>query len=200
MPASAPQAAREDSDRVIVLGDAAQSGVYLLRIAVHEALAVAFGRFRQGQVIDVPPGEYVYVGSAMAARGAVSLARRLVRHATRSGDRNPHPIRAEMIEIFGQIGLGEGSLLPRRAKKLFWNIDYLLDADAVELKGVIAVRSHAPLEAQLGQLLEDDPRTFVLERGLGAHDTPGSTHILGVQGGDRWWADLLERVRGLAAL
>lgn len=71
MPASTPQAAGEDSGRVIVLGDNTQSGVYLLRIAVHEALAVAFGRFWRGKVIDVPPGEYVYVGSAMAARGAV---------------------------------------------------------------------------------------------------------------------------------
>jgi Uri superfamily endonuclease len=200
MPASVPQAAREDPDRIIVLGDAAQSGVYLLRVAVHEALAVTFGRFRQGQVIDVPSGEYVYVGSAMAARGAVSLARRLVRHATRSGDKSPHPIRAEMIDVFGQVGLGKGSLLPRRAKRLFWNIDYLLDADAAELKGVVAIRSHVPLEARLGRLLEDDPQTFVLERGLGAHDTPGRTHILGVQGGDRWWANLLAKVRGLAAL
>jgi Uri superfamily endonuclease len=107
------------------LGDDSQGGSYLLRIRVEEQLQLTFGRFQKGKPVAVPAGEYLYVGSALADRGATSLARRLVRHATRSGQRGSHPIRDQMLDRFAAIGLGRGGLRPRRGKKLFWHVDYI---------------------------------------------------------------------------
>jgi len=87
-----------------------------------------------------------------------------------------------MLEQFKAIGLGEGDLRPRAGKKLHWNVDHLLDQPAVELTNVFIIRSKIRLEASLAQLLEDDPATFIIEKGLGANDTRGSTHLLGVSG------------------
>jgi Uri superfamily endonuclease len=189
--------------RLIIMRDAGrddvQSGTYILRIFAREALALAFGRFRHGKMIDIPAGEYIYVGSALAAKGAVSLGRRLVRHATRSGEKEPHHIRPQMIEALRQTGLGCDNLLLGNGKRLFWNIDYLLDRSAVELRSVIAIRSTRRLEARIARLLEDDPGTFIIKKGLGASDSPGHTHLLGLRGGDDWWSALPEKLRQLLA-
>lgn len=183
-----------DGDR-----DDIQSGTYVLRIFARETLTLAFGRFRHGRVIDMPAGEYIYVGSALAAKGAMSLGQRLVRHATRGGEKEPHRIRLEMIEALKQAGLGNGNLLPRNGKKLFWNIDYLLDRNTVELRSVVAIQSAGRLEARIACLLEDDPGTFIIKKGLGASDSPGHTHLLGLRGGDDWWSALPEKLRKLPA-
>jgi Uri superfamily endonuclease len=189
--------------RLIIMRDAGrddiQSGTYILRIFAQEALALAFGRFRHGRVIDIPTGEYIYVGSALAAKGATSLGRRLVRHATRSGEKEPHHIRPQMIEALRQAGLGCGSLLPGNGKKLFWNIDYLLDQSTVELRSVVAIQSTRRLEARIARWLEGDPGTFIIKKGLGASDNPGQTHLLGLRGGDDWWSALPEKLRKLLA-
>lgn len=74
-------------------------GAYLLRIALPADLALAFGRFRRGSPISLPSGEYIYVGSAMGRHGW-PLAARLLRHATRSGDRPPHALRAALVAHF----------------------------------------------------------------------------------------------------
>jgi len=168
--------------KIVVVGGASQGGTYILRLKVMRPITMAFGRFKRGKLITVPAGECVYVGSAMGEKGAASLGRRLVRHATRSGQKAPHSIRALMLEQFKAIGLGEGDLRPRAGKKLHWNVDHLLDQPAVELTNVFIIRSKIRLEASLAQLLEDDPATFIIEKGLGANDTRGSTHLLGVSG------------------
>jgi hypothetical protein len=67
------------------IGDDERRGSYVLRITVREHLNLSFGRFKKGKLIDVRPGTYVYIGSAMAKQGATCLAKRLLRHATRSG-------------------------------------------------------------------------------------------------------------------
>ncbi len=170
-------------ENILIFGNDAQSGSYILRLKVHSPLEMAFGRFKRGKRIVVPAGEYVYVGSAMGKKGPASLGRRLLRHATRSGSKAPHPIRAMMLSRFKAIGLGSGDLRPQAGKKLHWNVDYLLDHPAVELSGALIFRSETRLEATLAKLLADDPATFVLEKGLGANDAPGQTHLLGLHAG-----------------
>ncbi len=172
-------------------GEGATGGAYLLRLTVRRPLRVVFGRFRGGRPVPVPAGECLYVGSAMGG-----LGRRLVRHATRTGDRPPHAIRAEMLARFPAAGLGD-DLLPRRGKSLRWHVDYLLDETAVVLRAVLLLRSPRRLEKPLAHLLQTDPHTFPLAPGLGAGDSPGSTHLLGVRAPETWWASLPERLNTL---
>jgi len=175
---------------IVVLGDNFQCGSYILRIQLKEAVNLRFGRFKKGKLIHLPLGEYAYVGSAFS-----SLASRLVRHATRSGNQPPHRIRAEMIECFKRIGLGKQNPLPKRAKKKHWHIDYLVDLQTAEIVNVLLIRSDKKLEAMLGKFLEKDPHTHVFEKGLGASDLPGHTHILRVVADEIWWCALADRVR-----
>ncbi|HEX6387114.1 MAG TPA: DUF123 domain-containing protein, partial [Anaerolineae bacterium] len=124
-----------------VLGREWPCGVYLLRIEVAETLTLAFGRFRHGQPITVLPGAYVYTGSAMGQRGTNSLPHRLLRHATRSGGKVPHPIRADLLTFFPRVHLSQGLLRPPGHKKLFWHIDYLLDCEPIALCHIFIVRN-----------------------------------------------------------
>ncbi len=185
---------------IIGNGSATQSGTYVLRIRVRENLALAFGRFKRGKIISIPAGEYIYTGSALGEKGAVTLARRLIRHATRSGDHPPHIIRAHMLKHFPSVGLGTGDLLPKRAKTLFWNIDYLLDQPSAELTHIIAIRRPQRLEACIARFIEDEPCTHIVEKGLGANDAAGSTHLLRVEGGEIWWRGLPERLSKLTKI
>jgi len=180
---------------VIVLGSDSQSGCYILRIRLAEYSALAFGGFKRGKIIELPAGEYVYVGSAMSRNGAASLANRLVRHATRSGRKEPHGIRYEMLRRFNAIGLGNANLKPTGQKNLHWNIDHLLDLPVAELTGACILRTREHLEARLGQFLERDPHTIVVENGLGANDVPGNTHLLRLVARNAWWTSLPERIR-----
>lgn len=183
--------------RLTTLGGEVQSGSYILRIRVHKVLNITFGRFQRGKLIPIPVGECVYIGSALGRKGAMRLGRRLVRHATRTGQQSPHLIRSHLLEICKTIHLEEGNLLPQKGKKLFWHIDYLLDHPAVDLTHIILIRSLKRLEAQLAQILERDPHTFILARGLGANDLPGNTHLLGVKADEVWWASLPGKISQL---
>ncbi len=184
---------------IVIIGDESQAGTYLLRIRLKKGAALRFGRFKKGKLIWLTAGEYAYVGSALAEKGATTLARRLVRHATRSGDREPHRIREALIHRFAECGLGDGNLLPRRGKTLHWNVDFLLDLPSAELVGVVAIRSRRRLEDRLAKRLEKDVHTQIIERGLGANDVPGNTHLLRVSGEEAWWASLPELLAGMAA-
>ena len=177
--------------RIVLIGDESQAGTYVLRIHLKEATSLQFGRFKKGKWISLPAGDYAYIGSALSEKGATSLARRLVRHATRSGDKRPHGIRKTMVEQFAECGLGDGNLLPKQGKTLFWNIDFLLDLEAAEIEGFSAIRSAERLEDRLAKKLEQDSHTQVIERGLGANDVPGNTHMLLVCGDETWWRSLL---------
>ena len=101
-----------------IIGDDSQAGTYVLRIRLKENTTLQFGRFKKGKLISLPIGDYIYVGSALSEKGATSLARRLIRHATRSGDKPPHVIREKMMNQFAECGLGNGNLLPRQGKNL----------------------------------------------------------------------------------
>jgi Uri superfamily endonuclease len=179
---------------VILLGNATLRGTYVLRVCLKDDLAQRFGRFKGGKIIPLPAGTYVYVGSALGERGATTLPRRLIRHATRSASRPPHRIRDVMLETFRAAGLGSDGLLPRSPKKLFWNIDHLLDQEAAEITQVIAIRDDRRLEAIVAGMLEDNPATCILEKGLGANDTPGSTHLLRVEADATWWPSLVDTI------
>lgn len=183
-------------ETVTVLGQEAQCGAYLLRIRSGAPLAVRFGRYRQGAPVALAAGDYLYVGSAMGRRGASTLARRLVRHATRRKG-PPHNIHAQMLATFAELELGTGDLRPRGSKRLFWHVDYLLEQPEVTLTHVLVIRSNSRLEQALATLLAQQPYTSTPAPGLGASDASGATHLFAVggevEGG--WWVDLLGRVQ-----
>src|SRR5205085_2699215 len=122
-------------------------------------------------------GEYSYVGSAFG--NGYPLPRRLVRHASGSGQKRAHPIRQTMLDAFAQLGPGTHNLLCRNGKPFgIYNVDHLLDESAVELIGAYAIRLPDPgtapfrreVEGSLGRMLMDDPATLIFEPGLGAQD------------------------------
>ncbi len=180
--------------RLTILGGGEQSGSYLLRIRVGRELLVRFGRFQGGRWICVPKGDVVYVGSAMAQQGSMTLGRRLLRHATRSEGDNPQPIREVMIRTFRDVGLGDTELKPASEKKLFWNIDFLLEEAESELSHVVIIRSTIRYEDELAGFLALEPGSSVVAKGLGAHDRQGHTHVFAVRETAAWWRDLPERL------
>ena len=177
---------------ILIIGDASQAGTYVLRVCLKENTTLQFGRFKKGKLISMPAGDYTYVGSALSEKGATSLARRLIRHATRSGDKPPHAIREKMVNQFTECGLGSGNLLPRQGKTLHWNVDFLLDLQSVEIVNIFAIRSPERLENRIAEWIERDPHTEIIEPGLGANDAPGATHLLRIQANDMWWASLID--------
>jgi hypothetical protein len=99
---------------IVIIGDESRAGTYILRIRLEKDTILRFGRFKKGKLISLPAGEYAYVGSALTAKGATTLTRRLSRGATGSGDQRPHRIREEMRCRFAQCGLENGNLLTRQ--------------------------------------------------------------------------------------
>ena len=182
---------------IVIIGDDSQAGTYILRICLKQDTTLQFGRFKNGKLISLPAGDYVYVGSALSEKGATSLSRRLMRHATRSGDKPPHAIREKMVNRFIECGLGPRDLLPKRRKTLHWNIDFLLDLQPAEIVNIFAIRSSERLENRVAKRLERDPHTEVIEPGLGANDAPGNTHLLRVRADRTWWALLADNVKFL---
>ena len=179
-----------ENQNIVIIGGESQAGTYILRIGLRADTTLRFGRFKRGKLISLPAGEYAYVGSALSEKGSTSLARRLIRHATRSEGQRPHRIREGMMRRFVECGLGNGNLLPKRGKTLFWNIDFLLDLGSAEIVNLYAIRSSERLESRLAKQLERDSHTEVIERGLGANDVPGNTHVLRVRADEPWWASI----------
>jgi len=165
-----------DDESIVIDGDpACHGGVYVLRLAVGAPLLVRFGRYAGGQPVAVPAGECLYAGSALGARGAVALAGRLLRHATRSGGRPAHALREPLRARLAAAGLAAS--LPA-GKTLRWHIDYLLDEAAVALRGVVALRTATRLEGVLVERLLAQPGVVPLAPGLGGSDDRGRTHLL----------------------
>ena len=181
--------------KIIVIGENTEAGTYILRILLQTDIDLKFGRFKKGKIIHLPQGVYTYVGSALSEKGATSLARRLVRHATRSGEKPPHVIRDDMLNRFQEIGLGPNNPVPKNRKKLFWNIDHLLDLDIVDIMNVIAIRSTDRLESNIAEYLENDPYTQIIEKSLGANDSPKNTHVLHVNADEQWWLSLSNNLK-----
>ncbi len=181
--------------KILLIGENTQAGTYILRIRLEVSIELQFGRFKKGKLISLPAGDYTYVGSALSEKGSTSLARRLVRHATRSADKPPHIIRQEMIHQFRKYHLGPPNPLPKSKKTLFWNIDYLLDLKETEIINIIAIRSTARLENTISEFLESNPDTHIIEKSLGANDSPRNTHVLRVKEDDNWWESIAESLR-----
>lgn len=171
------------TNNIVIGGDATcPGGVYVLRIGVAAPLSLSFGRFRGGRPLALPMGDYLYVGSALGRRGAGSPAGRLLRHATRSGDRPPHTLRDALLDALCAAGLATPGLRLPTGKRLRWHIDYLLDETAAELTGVTLIRTAARLESELARRLAEQPGVAPLAVGLGAADLPGETHLFTFQG------------------
>ena len=174
------------------VGNNLPCGIYVLLITVLSDLDLKFGRFKKGKVIHLPRSNYLYIGSALGQKGSTSLARRLVRHATRTSDRKPHQIRPQMLEFFPNIQLGKGDLRPSKPKNLFWNIDHLLNCTEVEINGLVGLRIEAKLETEIGKQLELRPDTHIIEKGLGANDIKENTHLLQFVDSNRNWPSLVD--------
>ena len=180
---------------ILIIGDDSQAGTYILRIHLKQDTTLRFGRFKKGKLISLPVGDYVYVGSALSEKGATSLARRLIRHATRSSDKPPHTIRQKMMCQFAECGLGPQYLLPKRGKTLHWNVDFLLDLQSAEIINIFAIRSPERLEYKIARQLEHNPHTEVIEPGLGANDAPRNTHLLRLNADETWWVSFTEDIQ-----
>lgn len=165
---------------ITIAGDESRCGVYVLWLQVHRDLSLAFGRFRGGRPIAIPAGSYAYAGSALGRRGAIALAARLLRHATRGGGRPPHVIRDELAARLAEVGLrpAEGPL--PADKRLRWHIDYLLEELAVEIGHVSIWRTTERMESRVADWLAAQPGAWPPVAGLGASDDRGRTHLWGV--------------------
>ena len=170
------------------VGEPNCGGAYLLRLRVNRPVVVTFGRFQGGQAIDVPAGEYLYIGSAR--KSWTQLGRRLLRHGTRTGRLPGQTVRAELGRYFG--------LEKPAGKKLHWHIDYLLDCPQTELRHVY-LRTDAPTidwEQILAQKLNQDPECHAFAPGLGASDHDGYTHLLRVEADEAWWGEMVNWLIG----
>jgi Uri superfamily endonuclease len=181
-----------------IFGSKYRSGSYILLIHLSSSLHLAFGRFQQGKLFPVSAGDYLYIGSALGGgkRGA-PLARRLIRHASRSGKKDPHIIRTAIMTLFSEDTCTENSKPPE--KKLRWHIDYLLDLQEAQIDHIIIIRSPLKLELKLSELLEPLPETSLLASRLGAQDTRNSTHLLRITNRERILDLLGEKIPGMIA-
>lgn len=163
-------------------------GTYALRIQLGEPLNVRIGRINRGEPVCFPAGDYLYIGSALGAAGALALPRRLIRHATRSAARPEHCIRSMLHDHFASAGLNVTQLTLKAPKRLRWNIDHLLDHLGVELVQVFYIRSPLRLEHALVIRLEQDQEASAIIPGFGAHDHPGHAHLFLVPALEPWHA------------
>ncbi len=184
-------------DRIHITEGESKGGTYVLRIRVRHKLTLALGRFQSGQAITFARGEYLYVGSALAEQGATTLARRLVRHATRSSRRPHHPLRGHLLRRVHELEMMAKDCIVSDEKELRWQVDYLLDNSEVELMGIYALRSPTRIEGKLAKLLESDLAISIVEKGIGASDVPGNTHLLRVDADETWWRLLPLRMQSL---
>ncbi len=177
-----------DEKRLILLGDEqVAAGTYVLRLRVSVDVWVRYGRARP-HPIHTPPGEVVYIGSALGKRGK-PLARRLLRHASRASGHPPHPI-ADALMAQWELPL------PKK-KSLRWHVDFLLQNKDVFLTHVVAVRSHARLESALAGWIAAQPDLVPVAAGLGASDAPTAAHLLYNSGPlDAWWRALPQVIEG----
>jgi len=154
-------------------------GSYLLVIHLERAVQLAFGKFQHGALFTIPKGDYLYIGSALGGTtSGAPLARRVLRHASRSGGKSHHHIRDEMVQLFLEKRFLERTVMTPSAKKLRWHVDYLLELPEAELTHVVLIRSPLRIEQKLAELAEKLDGISRIAPRLGAQDTKGSTHLL----------------------
>lgn len=166
-----------------IFGNKYHMGSYILLIRVSSPIELAFGRFQQGRVFAIPKGDYLYIGSALGE--GTPLAHRLCRHASRSGIKPNHKIRAVMMHRFVEEELMEKDAKKISDKKLRWHIDYLLDRTEAEITHVVIIRSPIRLEQKLSDFLDSLQETSAIAPRLGAQDARSGTHILCITSGQR---------------
>ena len=81
-----------------------------------------------------------------------------------------------------------------------WHIDYLLDEEGAQLSGIWAIQARERKETIVACHLESDPFTEIVERGLGANDAPGHTHILRTNADETWWDNLAGTLQRICRL
>jgi len=162
-----------------IFGDNSRQGSYILLIDLGSPVGLSFGRFMGGKAIPLAQGCYLYVGSALGSgKGSFPLASRLIRHASRSGNRPPHRLKDKLVELFTAWGFD-----PKRkpaGKKLHWHIDYLLDLPEAELSHVVMVTGPSRLEHRLAELAGSMPGVSPVADRLGAQDAASGTHLFSV--------------------
>ena len=179
-------------EQFTIFGTKYPMGSYILLIHLSSSLHLAFGRFKQGKPFTIPEGDYLYIGSALGRGNAgAPLARRLLRHASRTGSNGPHAIRRAMMRLFSDKHFIETDSIEPSEKKLRWHIDYLLDRREAEISHIVIIRSPERVEQRLSELLEPLPETSLIAKGLGAQDTRNSTHLLRISDKER----ILELIR-----
>ncbi|MCE7734128.1 MAG: DUF123 domain-containing protein [Candidatus Heimdallarchaeota archaeon] len=171
------------------IGSNHPNGTYCLRISLKEPTTLVFGRFGKGKPISLKVGEYLYIGSALATRGSTTLGNRLRRHTSRSPEFESHNIQKELLLFFDEIGISYAS--KPAPKKMFWNIDHLLNLPFAEIIGIIFIRDPKPLENLWSEHLEQLLETSIFEKGLGANDSAGHTHIQYSMMSNPQWSKLL---------
>jgi len=173
-----------------IFGTKYPMGSYILFIRIYSTFQLAFGRFQKSRQFTIADGDYIYVGSAQGRSGN-PLARRLIRHASRSNGLQPHNIRAALLKFFS-IDDGIGTCAIEAAgKKLHWHIDYLLEHTETEITHIVIIRNPEKMEHKLSEFLASLHETSQLAPRLGAQDTPNSTHLLRVAD----WQKTLEQLR-----
>ena len=182
---------RAATSPIIDIGSGPAAGIYLLRIVAQAAQSIVFGRFRHGQPIVVQSGQYLYIGSALDARGAPSLAHRVLRHLTRTNGQPPQLLRDQLAAYF--------AIQPPKEKRLRWHIDYLLDHAQVHVDANRDVAHYAPaiispVKRRSRDHLNQLPFCHPVAPGLGASDHPGSTHLLTWCGTHDQWRQTLARL------
>jgi Uri superfamily endonuclease len=167
------------ASRFTIFGEIHRMGSYLLVIHLEKAVQLAFGKFQHGTLFTIPEGDYLYIGSALGgATSGAPLARRVLRHASRSGGKAHHHIRDAMLQLFLEQRLLERTVMTPSVKKLRWHVDYLLDLPEAELIHVVLIRSPLRIEQKLAELVEKLDGISRIAPRLGAQDTKGSTHLL----------------------
>ncbi len=157
------------------IGSSYPGGTYCLRISLEKSIDLVFGRFKDGKVISLKKGEYLYIGSALAKRGSTTLGNRLRRHTSRSEGQKAHNIQVPLLNFFDEIGISYTS--NPSSKKLFWNIDHMLNLPFAEIIGIIFIRDPKSLENSWSKFLENLLETLIFEKGLGANDSRGHSHV-----------------------
>jgi Uri superfamily endonuclease len=104
-----------------------------------------------------------------------------------------------MVRCFPSIGLGPSDPLPRRDKRLHWNVDHMLDLEHADLVQVFVLRYPERIERRLGEFLEAQSVTTILAPGIGAHDVKGATHLFRVDAPAAWWDALPDELLCLCA-
>ena len=174
---------------ITVIGQKSNGGTYILKIKLKENLSIPLGGFLGGKSILFPKGVYLYVGSALKQKGSSSLAFRLVRHASRAFT-SSHLIQPQLIDFFNTQQMSLTEIKAPIKKTLHWNIDYFLESQNTEITELIILRSTKPMESRWSKMLEQEKETEIIEKGLGANDSLGETHLLKLNSSVKWWKGL----------